>query len=394
MRKYVYDLDAKISFMYRQQDAHITSNPFNPQRCPEGYQCQGIDKADYWICWQEDCYPMMLGATNGINYTNQGGSVQGVYITTYGYFDTKLTLSITCDKRTMLKNNGYIDVNDEVSFDGENGYTVYSEWSEVCPRTGTQPEFPTPVAPLTPTPEPQPDPVEISFYDRDYGFNFNQFAEQNRKKEMSDVVFQITGMTYENASLIFDPIGKIECPAGAECKGVSYASAWKCWNDVITEQKNCVSLADARYAPVSVSSSRVLYSSGYNGYNLELDLICNLDQGIDNYSLSSVVRESKKSLTVWMSAYSAAFCKGRGLSTKPVTGGAVFLLIVILCAIVYIVGGVLFNFFTIGKFTLPNEQFWDEFINCVVAGFYGVTCRKSVAVAISLESGTDIYSTI
>ena len=394
MRKYVYERDAKITYIFKSQEARVSSSPFSPQACPNGYQCKGVDNADYWLCWQENCYPMMLGSTNGINYTTEGGTLNGVYVSTNGYFDTKLTLSISCSEDTMRMNNGYIDVNDEVSFDGDNGYTVYSEWSEVCPREGVQPYFPTPVTPLTPTPSPNPEPIDVSYYDREYGFDFKDFDEKKRRKEIGEVLFQTSGNSYENASLTFDPLGKIECPSGAECKGVEYSSAWKCWDDVITKNKDCVSLADARYAPKSVSQNKIVYSSGYNGYSLELDLYCNPDEGSDSYSLSSVARENKSNLTVWLTAYSAAFCKGRGLGVKPTSGGAIFLLILLIVTITYLVCGVFANFLKIGKFALPNASFWKEFANCVVAGYYGITCRKSLASTVSVESTVSAYSSI
>ena len=392
LQEFQWQKKMDISIYFASREGEVLSSPFNPKRCPNGYHCQGLNRADFWLCWLGNCYPMMLGNTNGINYSSQGGKMTGVYVTSNGYYDTKLTLSISCDEEVMKKNSGEIEVIGDVSFDGDNGYTIYTTWSKACPRKEIYPDFPEPVSPLTPTPTPNPAPLDIQYYDREYGFSFSDFNSQTRKKTIENMIFHITGDTYQNASLIIDPIGSIKCPDNAECAGVEYASAWKCWKDVITKEPKCASLADSRYETKQITYSQIEYSSGYNGYDLILNLNCNEDIDPKEYNISQSATEDTTKNTVYMLMSSSAFCKGRGISINKVTGGAVFLFIVFIVTFSYIVGGILYNFFTIGKIEIPHLRFWTAFYLYFCAGFYAATCRKFEPDLKSQYDSTDSFS--
>ena len=373
---FTYSKDVTIKYGTQKASAKLQFYPFNSKNPPAQYQPKGLYSADAWLCWESNCYPMMKGTEYGISYNNKSRNLQSVTFTANSFFDTVFEVTVKCNE------NAKNPVSDQiVNFDGNNKYSITTEWSQICPRTEIQPVFPP--EPVTPTPAPAPQPYPISYADEEYSYDFSNLGQSTVSMRVQ------VGLSYEDTVFSFDPDGLIECPIGSECRGVEKATAWKCWEDAVTKKMSCLALADVRYAPQSITASSVVYNGGYGGYQLEMMLNCNPDASDNNYTLSEVAFEENEYVTV--NLFSKAFCTGRGIKRNSATGGAVFLLILILISISYIIIGVTYNFIKHGVIAIPGQGFFNEFASCVATGFSYVICRKQI---VNVGQASATYDTI
>ena len=354
----------QITYQNNKYDAYLHTRPFVSQTPPSGYTAMGLQKADTWLCWDGNCWPVMDGPTYGVYYDPTNGELSGIAITAYSYYDTIFESIIKCDQTESEPSSTNI-----VSFNGDNTYTFTSNWNGVCPAKHIQPTWPDP--PTTPTPSPASQPYPIQYSDDDYYFDFATLGSSN-----VDMTYQLD-KTVEVGTFMFDPDGVISCPSGAECKGVEKATAWKCWVDAITSKQNCIAVADVRYPPEQITASKVVYAGGYSTYQLEMKLNCKSDHAATNYTIDNTATESSSQyLTV--NLYSQAFCPGRGLTRNGVTGGAVFVFIIGVIIILYCVIGLTYNFLSYGKFEFPNSNLWQELGSSIATAFNFITCRRRV----------------
>jgi len=113
--------------------------------------------------------------------------------------------------------------------------------------------------------------------------------------------------------------------------------------------------------PLSRSSGSegftVQFSGGDQGRSMEIDFVCSASAGIGSPSLQG---ENPKNhyIFTWNTQY---VCTGGG--SGGLSGGSIFLIIVLCVAVVYITAGILFNKFkkqATGIELIPNVEFWSS----------------------------------
>ena len=129
----------------------------------------------------------------------------------------------------------------------------------------------------------------------------------------------------------------------------------------------------------------VIYEGGYGGWNTKIQLICNTSVPEDKVDFDDVgyLVPSEKVPTIYTHTTMACLKEAPYVpidNRSAFTGGAIFLMIVIIASVLYLSIGLFVNFIKSGIIELPNKAFWEEFGTCVqTAILFIFSCRKQSA---------------
>lgn len=337
----------------------IQYTPFNMQKSPSGYRGMGISDSDCWICWNGNCYPMQMGPAYGIDYDKTYND-EKTTVYSDGYYDTKLVFDYICDT------HAYSPVfSSQIKFDGSKTYSSEVRWADACPKAIHVPVWPPKP---TPTPKPHDVPFPITFSDRTHNYDLADFGNTT-----VDMYLGIGSQLVENIQLRFKPSGIIKCPDDAYCGGADYSTAWKCWVDPVSQQTNCLSMADTRFPPYTISSEEIVYAGGYANYVLTVNLLCNANQTtMKLMDLATATLDNKVKLYM----IGKDFCEGK-MTYNHVTGGAVFLILVVVLPTLYVALCTSFNFLYHGEATVPHWHIIRAFKDSLMYGIsFVITCGR------------------
>ncbi|KAH0793087.1 hypothetical protein GPJ56_002982 [Histomonas meleagridis] len=351
--------------------------------CPAGYECGEFTEANLWECWYDDdylpyCHPVADKRLPGLTsmLKDYGDLDSGLIIHYEGHYGVKMEIRAECDPASKnvdtLPIDNLIVVYSHTTDGDEYAFETTSRY--VCPS-----KFETPVAPSGVTPTPEPEPHTINYVFESYAQG--QHIKLDLSKLQSDLEPVVLGFgkNHHRAEIDYTPSQLTSCPQGYTCPSdVKQGNIWKCIN-----QNYCWPIGDARYGlhMSLVNESEPLegvainYDGGYARYEAHLIFQCNQSVPEHTIHFDEVGVQTRQNAIV-LYAHTPDVCPVNSLG---VTGGAVFLLIVILLVVLYFGIGTMIMFFVKGVVEVPFQSFWSEVCECVAATIkFVVTCGKGL----------------
>ncbi|OHT16830.1 hypothetical protein TRFO_12915 [Tritrichomonas foetus] len=390
---------------------NVSWHPWIRLGCPSGYNCGVFKYANMWTCWVEDdktnyCHPT---ADNSISLearlATSGDGISSGFILDYGGgygFDTKF----------IVECNGF--ESESISFDDGADTTYYDDprlsvivdSSIACPKN-----FATPTLPPTPAPTPTIDPnakPDRSFTSNEYDGKEIRFDLNDYSTYKSTVILSDNGNVIKSV-LVYNPSGVQSCPDGYYCVTQEKSSLWNCINST-TRNNICIPIGDDRYGlkfTVPANSNdinkenhinkqteinelygipnkvSVTYGGGYSDTSAIINLIC--DEGVSGF-LFQTIGSIENNNYIYNVNTNAACPVDK--SRKVISGGAIFLICVIIICVLYFAIGMIVNYVKDGIIMIPNAGFWNEFglsISAAVAFLF--SCGKTKEI--TLQSNYD-----
>lgn len=353
--------------------------------CPQGWNCGDFDYANLWQCWYDEdfnpyCHPVADKRIPGqkMSLLNDGNLDTGVMVTSEGAYGVNMEIRALCDPSSNIRHT--IPIKDSmvtyhVGMDGAE-FSFDSTTKAVCPK-----KFETPVAPSRITPTPTPDPSQKIDY------TFNGIIDDSllsldltKLKAEKQTVYLGVGEKYHKAEIFMTPGSLSSCPKGYTCNSdIKQGNIWKC-----IDGKTCWPIGDAHYGlhfsfvddDNHMAGVAVNYDGGYGKYETHVIFQCNTSVPKNTVHLAETGAQGRQNVVV-LYGHTPDVCPQPGYGKKPVSGGAVFLLIIILIIVLYFGLGTVIKFITTGTISLPNEEFWSQFWNCIKATvLFLVKCEK------------------
>lgn len=387
----------------------MTWHPWILTDCPNAHSCDDFSYSNLWLCWTEDdsvryCHPAADKTISlDMRFTEEGADeVSNGVVINYGGgygFATKIVSKCNIFETESLK---FDDGADFTYHDDNNGrLTIIIDSKLTCPK-----ELATPTIPPTPLPSPPVDPH--SKVDRH--FTSKVFDGQVIDLDLAEIgsfsqtVFVKTANKENNevyrSSIFFNPAAVQPCPSGFTCVSSEKSSLWSCFNST-TVKNVCVPIGDDRFglgfqllenkrsphndaAPNGVS---VKYSGGYDLAESTIEFICNTDSVDSSVTFQDVAQKSGNSFT--FSILTNLACPVKSTARGAISGGAVFLILVIVVFVLYFSIGTLVEFIRNGSISIPNSKFWTEFYICVITSINFIFSCGKKTILIKNEANYD-----
>lgn len=381
-------------------------HPWNFIPCPSGYECSaGHKDSNFWACWVDDnnkkyCHSIgdvrILNAMQPRTVSNPDAGAELHFGGVWGldvYFDIECNPyeeedSIPFDHATFLR----YDQGGRVS----SRFYTYLDSGAVCPRRFEQIPIPAPQPTMTPKPKYKPQYTYQSESDKDGNcilVNLTQLP--NYYDELITVgihpKFQRNLYRYYPTEPGLPPSG-YQVLDSSNQNDVVRANVWRCFNS--SDGRSVCHAAGNSDISLRYELSKeddlnggvsLIYEGGYGGWSTKIQLMCNESVAKDKIDFDDVgyLQPSEKIPTIYTHTRMACLVKAPHVivDRNSITGGGVFLLIVIVVTICYLLVGLMINFIKGGLIELPNKDFWEEFGACVyTAVLFIFTCGKKSAL--------------
>jgi len=346
---------------------------------PEAADCFGFNEANIWGCWHDDngkyvCFPI-----GDVDYGNDArprgaldNGIEMIYEGAWGYHTEINVKCVPGEEDTEIT----FDQVTTSSWMNTNGITVLFETDSeyVCPIPFNTSDR----IPRSPSPTPVPSKYKGPLSFQSTMIN-NTYAQLDLSL-LDPVVDQQVYVGYRGdlyrMKIHYSPVEKVDCPkTGFECLGGAKSNIWYCGDysqpPDKTIRKLCVPGGDIDAGLVvdnfddnnPMSGIIINYDGGY-GNLTETHIIfqCNGSVPAHKVIFEPVIdRRFRSAASTYIArAHTSDVCP-IALMRQSVTGGAVFLLIVILGVIGYFSILTLVFFVLKGQAAIPNEQFWYDF---------------------------------
>ncbi|KAK8884373.1 hypothetical protein M9Y10_043483 [Tritrichomonas musculus] len=336
--------------------------PCARMECPLNYTCTDTGYSSAWLCNQNGrtCESYGLISEDGIDaeiedfFKNSSISIK--HQTTN---EKSIVLHVGCNKHYEYS---HFDFEKQANL-SNNQLTVKSYSHGSCPGYNPKPvpPFSGDMCYLRHSPY---GAINFSHYNEDSGY-------------MTYVTDTKTG---KRLLLYYQPCGGLDCPTKSQCDGDTNATVWLC-EEIKTDKKNDVYNDCIAYGLIENNLTFIEYFGevgvhykGDRKRTASVNYRCDSEGKSTDTSISISNSVSLVGTQLSFNVYSKNFCSFDS-KDKKITGGAIFLIILLSTIILYIVIGLLVEFIKNGKITFPNVEFWKEFIACVTTGFlYIVKC--------------------
>lgn len=375
-------------------------SPWNLIECPKGWQCPFAKEANFWGCWETNADDILSYEDDNIKsnadlipYCHPLGDKRidtkmipiapnhlerGVLLRYAGANGISAEMKIECNNLSspplLLLDSSSIIFHRALS-GPDVSYNLSS--SLVCPQEFRNPMFPTPLP--NPTPSFDPDKTVV------YQYKSPIISKKRIKLDLSVlqeiqqwVVFGLDD-SYELAFLAFNPSQQIECPSNYDCGEMEPANAWKC-----SKSNKCFSIADSRYdllfdlinkTDLSAGVS-VEYKGGFANYSFRINMICKPTKTGRLLELPDVSIQDSADIRLLIIDVLTNYSCPVSIDGKDgdsdflyISGGSIFLLILLISIIFYLTIGSIIVYHKTGIISLPNSEFWTEFCQSVATGF-------------------------
>lgn len=411
----VYKGDMTIVFQGIQSTIYAEFHPWKFIPCPSGYRCSAnAADSNFWACWVEDDYSKYCHSVGDVRILNDmkplstANPDEGAELIFGGVYGFNTHFDIDCD---LQASNESIDFDRatvlayQLTKDGPI-LKAFLDSGAVCPR-----EFepiPTPVPQARQTPEPGYKPSYTYRYDQRDG---SYLSIDLGQIEMHDEVINMGLFPHYQRNLFrYYPKNPGAPPSGFQVldTDVTTANLWRCFNS--TSGNYCHSCGDSRinliYQLVQDDDIKgglsINYEGGYGGFETHIQLICNESIKGNKVDFDDVGRYHASTKAPVIFAHTSMICpkyltptpkptqtRRPTATPKPtsgpepdgerngITGGSVFLFMVIAGFVLYLLIGVMVGFIRNGMLAFPNEDFWVGFAECVeTAVIFIFTCGK------------------
>lgn len=372
------DMDREIA--YSDDNYQFVFSPGKYVNCPFPYNCQHETNSSLYVCHtgkimnganiisEPKGYCSSFAVPNSQMAFSQNGisEDQGVKVH-YTDSNNKRTADIyfKCDTSKPLH---------EISLDGKpNGDDAHVEFTVRTPDTCIR--APTPV----------PDPLHRYCTYQPSGYSspiFDLFRlNQDAVSGINGVVYnEETGVVIENHLMFFiQPCGSIECPSGYSCSSndeIQKSSFWKCSSTT----KQCMSVANVTTGNLvfeNINNKLVgrFGSTLFGKKNAEMFFTCNPNE--KSLGVDPNVYYNTKDDVYRITLINEAFCWNQNDSSNSLSGGAIFLIVLLVVVVLYIAIGMIYIYVRNGSLGFPNKNFWMEFGLCIrEACIYIFTCNR------------------
>jgi len=357
---------------------------------PEQAYCFDFPDANIWGCWHEDSGRYVCFPVADVDYGNdarpRGTTLdQGLELVYGGAWGYNCEVNVKCvpgEERTQITfddvtTSSWMNTNGiKVIFDTDSEY--------VCPIEFTASDR----MPRSPTPTPEPSKYNGPLYFESTMVNFTYASIDLRL--LQPVVQQRVYVGYRKnlvkMNISYSPVEKVDCPDGMKCLGGAKSNIWYCGDYSVPNtdpETLCVPGGDIDAGLVvdnfddenPMGGILFNYDGGF-GNDTETQVFFQCNDSVPEHTIvfePVVFRPppSGRHSVYFARAHTSDVCPVT-LGRKKVTGGAIFLLILILAGIIYFSGLVLFFFIKDGQATIPNEGFWIEVGLSIVGIFQGL----------------------
>ena len=383
-------------------------HPWDMVPCPSGWECSaGHKEANFWVCWIEDDGTKYCHATGDVRILNEmyprteSNPDYGVELHFGGVWGLDTYFDIECDP--------YED-NYSIPFDmttvlryvpgglGKKGpyFITYLDSGAVCPRKFVAPPTPYPTPYITPEPGYTPT------------FHYDSITDKNHKYISIDLDVDLPeyyeeiitiGLfpNYQRNLFKYYPVNKGPAPSGytiLDSDPNKKANVWRCFNSS-NGHSYCHSAGDAdvklEYTLIDednlLAGVSLNYEGGYGQWETHVQLICNESVPLNRLDFDDVGTFIPSTKSPIIFAHTKMACPvdspytpyvPPGEERDGITGGAIFLIIVVGIAVLYISIGMFVSFIKDGLIEIPNHDFWEDFFESVKTGFLFIfTCGKS-----------------
>ncbi|OHT17573.1 hypothetical protein TRFO_00819 [Tritrichomonas foetus] len=368
-------------------------HPWNLLPYPDSWGSnKDFDQANFWQCWFDEsfkpyCHPVGDKRVPGLNVSLQkeGNIDSGVRITYEGAYGVNLDIDISCDQSADHK------------LDLGNLPVVYTQstnndkWSiDTALELACSNKF-QPASTPYPSNTPQPHDVKIvTKFSTTVGGKSLSLNLNNVKETAAKIALGYSNY-YSKAELRFHPTKKLGCPAGRTCPSeYQEGNVWLCINTTETTEPYgfCYPTGNMDYGLNILAVSKtdpyagltVNYDGGLYGSETHFNFFCKEDLPADEIEFEQVGILNPPGKVPVIHVLSSQVCpNGSGRST---TGGAYFLIVLAVVFIAYFGIGTLIMYVWMGSITIPNENFWTEFFQCVTTAVVFIfTCGRSRTAA-------------
>ena len=406
----IQEYDTNILHNADSAKVHLKYRPWKKTTCPTGSGVcpSGDNGANAYLCYESEtagkvCYPYA-----DIDYDAHLDIISeqlddGVDLTYNSKWDTDLSVEIHCGNQdfNILKFFPTTDLTYSRGMYGE-VISVLAESKNACPIPLASSTYP-------PTPDPTPEPTPLP----DNKFYFHSevkdgyFMEINLKDFAThrEEVFLGKQQTYRRTIIRYDPDQPMDC-GGDVCLGGGKTNIWKCYKEN-DGKEHCYGVGDARQSLKFHTTDEfkdgitVTYGDGYAGYSTAIQFLCNNSIARHTVDFDVIGGEQTSTRRITLYAHTSDVCPKKVGPTPlpttptpaptpsggdsqvvapgagPVTGGSVFMLLIVIGVISYLVIGLFISYKSTGKFELPNGTFWSEFgTNVITGATFIFTCGK------------------
>jgi hypothetical protein len=205
-------------------------------------------------------------------------------------------------------------------------------------------------------------------------------------KSLSQSVVLGYGTNYELDWIEFHPTTPKPAPSGYRVLDGDGASAvanvWRCVQHSV-EGAFCSSIGQAKYGLTWTLNGNdadkgvvATFGAGYGGAVTHLQFLCNWTVEHGEIVFDDVGAFSPSWIFV-IHVHSRMFCPNYKAGLRVLSGGSVFLMILLVGVTVYLFVGVLWNLLLRDKIEIPNVELWGEVrLSILTAILFIFTCRK------------------
>ena len=410
----VFKGDVTIVHSGDQSQLYAEFHPWKQIECPSGYTCpENHPDSNFWLCWLEDDGTKYCHSIGDVRIKNEMKLIHeehpdaGVELNFGGVWGYETFFDIECN---------WNEDNYSIPFDHAtklayhhtlNGtvFRTYLDSGAVCPRqfdTISTP-FPTPRI----TPRPDYTPASHFRYEKD-----DQYIEIDLDDLQEHTELITVGLFphYQRNLYRYYPKTPGLPPSGYTVLDTdkTTANVWRCFNT--TTDNYCHTCGDINidleYVLVNDNSLRdglsLNYEGGYGGYEAHIQLICNESIPGNEVDFDDVGFYTAQMKAPIIFAHTSMICPkplsptpSPSSSTTPspsppspspspspegresVTGGAIFLFLVIAIFVLYLSLGVCIYYIKDGILEFPNADFWEQFYECVLTAIAFIfSCGK------------------
>ena len=331
--------DMMVTDGYNTGPFHAYISPFDKRKCPRGYDCEVMEKADGWNCWDSMCWPAII-SDYPMKVSKLPGDVSvlhGLSITFQGVYESTTTLNLQCGGIPA------IDIDSVAKYQDRDMFTLSGTVLSVCPKEEITPPIPTPLPDPTPAPGPIPSMV---YEDKKRHLRYDLAALRGTLTQ--DLAVE-GNSTRQSVTMHLSFTGPITCPGS--CEGPDTAFAFKCWDTYGTQK--CFAVGDPRYG-LALNSTNAVFQGGHGGFSTDFTLACDSRTHVDETATEPTPR------TLSLTIYDPMFCfPGDG---NKMSGGSIFLLFLLTLFTCYISFGIIATFVIHDTIQFPNANFWSAIL--------------------------------
>jgi hypothetical protein len=343
-----------------QQNYTVFYQPCERMKCPVGYTCPDMGYASVLVCLNSvrrcESYGTIAEGINVVGSYDFDRMQLNYLNVTHNHSSTRrmTIMNLTCN--ATVPQGHYL-------------------WEPVLSQADTvlSLKASTSMACVTFSPTPMPvikgDMCELEFGNSFLNLTMYNVVNHSRQDPNGWQGEVTVGGDYggQNATLHYQPCDGMSCPAKAQCEGDDYGTVWLCLGE---QRHDCIGYGlfyNNLTAETGDDSVIVTYTADRHRQAL---VTFTQDPSVPNQTTLVLPRDvTVTGTTLSFTVTVQSFLQLPAPPIGRVTGGAVFLLIVIIAAVLYLSVGYAYAYVKFGTFQIPNPAFWDEVYSSILTAF-------------------------